>query len=169
MYSILGAVSIVLLVAVIIDQAYQRLSHKWTNEPPLLPYRIPIIGHALMFTSNRFKLFKAGLCVVPNFLKSCLLRIDSNMLVVNAFPIADPTRSCFLANESTYVHISYYGYFSMQMTVRSGLHTNQRRHCRLPQIKRAPLSPPYRESLRVCVGHFTRRHETTHGSGRNRR
>lgn len=59
-YSIAGAVSVTLLVAVILDQAYQRFSHKWTNEPPLLPYKIPIIGHALMYRSDPLGLFKAA-------------------------------------------------------------------------------------------------------------
>jgi hypothetical protein len=58
-YAVLGVVSVVLLVGVIVDQAYQRLSHKWTNEPPLLPYRIPIVGHALMYSSDWFGLFKS--------------------------------------------------------------------------------------------------------------
>ena len=62
-YSIVGAVSAILLVGVIIDRFYQRLSHKWTNEPPLLPYRIPIVGHALMYGSDCFGLFKSAQCV----------------------------------------------------------------------------------------------------------
>lgn len=53
-------VFVMLLVGVIVDRAYQRLSHKWTNEPPLLPYRIPIIGHALMYGSNPIELFKSA-------------------------------------------------------------------------------------------------------------
>jgi hypothetical protein len=58
-YSIItGVVSVIMLLGVIIDQSYQRLSHKWTNEPPLLPYRIPIIGHALTFSSHPARLFK---------------------------------------------------------------------------------------------------------------
>jgi hypothetical protein len=59
-YTIVGALSAILFVGVIVDQAYQQLSHKWTNEPPLLPYRIPIIGHALMFGSDCFGLFRSA-------------------------------------------------------------------------------------------------------------
>src|SRR5882762_6706031 len=59
-YSALGAVSALLLIVVIVDQFYQRFSHKWTNEPPLLPYRIPIVGHALMFNSACTKLYKTA-------------------------------------------------------------------------------------------------------------
>jgi hypothetical protein len=58
--TVLGLLSLILLAGVVIDQAYQRLSHKWTNEPPLLPYRIPIVGHALMFRSDGLGLFKAA-------------------------------------------------------------------------------------------------------------
>lgn len=59
-YTIVGIISVILLVGVIIDQVYQRWSHKWTNEPPLLPYRIPILGHALMFRSDCLGLFRAA-------------------------------------------------------------------------------------------------------------
>ncbi|KIM42710.1 hypothetical protein M413DRAFT_444378 [Hebeloma cylindrosporum] len=59
-YTVGGFISAVLLVVVGIDQAYQRFSHKWTNEPPLLPYRIPIIGHALRFTADCLGLFRAA-------------------------------------------------------------------------------------------------------------
>jgi hypothetical protein len=59
-YTVIGYLSMILLVGVIIDQAYQRLSHKWTNEPPLLPYQLPIIGHALMFRSDPFALFRSA-------------------------------------------------------------------------------------------------------------
>jgi hypothetical protein len=55
-----SVIGFVLLAGVIIDQAYQRLSHRWTNEPPLLPYRIPIVGHVLMFRSDCLALFKAA-------------------------------------------------------------------------------------------------------------
>ena len=58
--TILGLVSVILFVGVVVDQAYQRLSHKWTNEPPLLPNPIPIVGHALMFRSDCFGLFKSA-------------------------------------------------------------------------------------------------------------
>lgn len=57
-----GAISAIIL-GVIIDRAYQRLSHKWTNEPPLLPYRIPIIGHALWFGADCFGLYRTAWCV----------------------------------------------------------------------------------------------------------
>ena len=61
-YTVGGLVSGILLVAVGIDQVYQRFSHKWTNEPPLLPYRIPIIGHALSFSSDCLALFRVAQC-----------------------------------------------------------------------------------------------------------
>jgi hypothetical protein len=52
---VFGAVSMLLLI---VDRAYERLSHKWMNEPPLLPYRIPIVGHALLYTSDYLRFFK---------------------------------------------------------------------------------------------------------------
>lgn len=50
--------SLLLLLGVVLDQLYQRHSHKWTNEPPLLPYRIPFVGHGLMYGANKGALFK---------------------------------------------------------------------------------------------------------------
>lgn len=62
-YTVAVVVSAILVVAVILDRIYQRMSHKWTNEPPLLPYKIPIIGHALMYESDSAALFRSALCV----------------------------------------------------------------------------------------------------------
>ena len=59
-YTITGTISAILLVAVTIDQIYQRLSHKWTNEPPLLPYLIPIIGHGLAYGSDSEQIFRSA-------------------------------------------------------------------------------------------------------------
>ncbi len=59
-YTIAWAVAAIVLLVVIVDQAYQRLSHKLTGEPPLLPYRIPIVGHALMYNANSKALYKAA-------------------------------------------------------------------------------------------------------------
>ena len=56
--TLLGAISAILFVIVLLDRAYQRLSHKWTNEPPMLPYTIPIVGHALLYASDYTRLFK---------------------------------------------------------------------------------------------------------------
>jgi hypothetical protein len=62
---VLGALS-ALLAVIGIDQIYERYSHKWTNEPPLLPYRIPVIGHALQYASNQYGFFRAAQCVKQN-------------------------------------------------------------------------------------------------------
>ena len=59
-YTIAWTVAAAVILVVIVDQAYQRLSHKFTGEPPLFPYRIPILGHALMFNSDPKALYKAA-------------------------------------------------------------------------------------------------------------
>jgi hypothetical protein len=71
-YNTIIGVVLAILAAVVIDRLYQRLSHKWTNEPPLLPYRVPIMGHALMFSSNPVALFELAQCMnsVPLILLS---------------------------------------------------------------------------------------------------
>jgi hypothetical protein len=101
-YNTIIGVVLAILAAVVIDRLYQRLSHKWTNEPPLLPYRVPIIGHALMFGSNPVALFELAQCVnsVPLI---ALSEYDQGIILVHTFPIAGHIRSCFLANESTCV------------------------------------------------------------------
>lgn len=46
-----------LLACLVLDQLYQRFSHKWTNEPPLLRYTIPFVGHALQYGADYPALF----------------------------------------------------------------------------------------------------------------
>lgn len=100
-YTVGGFVSVILLVAVGIDQAYQRLSHKWTNEPPLLPYRIPIIGHALSFSSDCLALFRAAQCGFIEF--SFQANFANEILVVNIFQVPKRIRSILLESEFTCV------------------------------------------------------------------
>ncbi|TFK62657.1 cytochrome P450 [Pluteus cervinus] len=57
-YTLSVSVVGVLLAVVAIDQFYQQYSHRWTNEPPFLPYRIPIVGHALAFNKDLFAVFR---------------------------------------------------------------------------------------------------------------
>ena len=99
-YTVGAFVSMILLLAVAIDQAYQRLSHKWTNEPPLLPYRIPFIGHALSFSSDCLRLFRTAQCDSSNWFSNRSLMI---FLVVNISQVPKHIRSFLLANEFTCV------------------------------------------------------------------
>jgi hypothetical protein len=115
-YTALGFISVTILVGVIIDQAYQRLSHKWTNEPPLLPYRIPFVGHALMFRSDCFGLFRAAQYVNTSTGILPLKNSFPEILVGNIFLIANPTRSCSSAKESTCA--SSFSNLSPQLTNR---------------------------------------------------
>ena len=77
-YHILSVIGLCLVAVLALDRLYQRFSHRWTNEPPMLPYRIPIVGHALMFGSDVFGLFRHAECVllVPCGLDNVLTRTD---------------------------------------------------------------------------------------------
>lgn len=67
MYATVAAgIVLFLVVVVVIDRIYQRFSHRWTNEPPLFPYTIPFVGHALMYGSDRQALFKAASDYFPD-------------------------------------------------------------------------------------------------------
>jgi len=101
-YNVAWAVSAIALLVVIVDQAYQRFSHKLTGEPPLLPYRIPIVGHALMFSSNAKALYKTARYVTVMLLLSlgCIHIIP----IVITFPATSRIPSCFLASEYTCVY-----------------------------------------------------------------
>src|ERR1700683_4501561 len=106
-YTIVGAVSAIFFVGVIVDQAYQRLSHKWTNEPPLLPYRIPIIGHALIFGSDCFGLFSSAQYVnsviqtpTPNALKAFPQGILSRLQAIFAHVLWQTSLRTFLPSRT---------------------------------------------------------------------
>ncbi|KAH8813675.1 cytochrome P450 [Flagelloscypha sp. PMI_526] len=65
--TVLTVATAVSSIAVLItDRIYQRYSHKWTKEPPMLPYTIPFIGHALWYGRDTFSLFRHARDYFPN-------------------------------------------------------------------------------------------------------
>lgn len=59
-----AAAAVVLVVAA--DRVWQKNQSKWTNEPPMLPYTIPFVGHALSFGKSAQALIRTGACVAAS-------------------------------------------------------------------------------------------------------
>ena len=127
-YAVGGFVSTILLVAVGVDQAYQSLSHKRTNEPPLLPYRIPIIGHALSFNSDCLRLFRTAQCDSSNW-----YLMFADFSCSEYFP-GSQAYSLLSFGKRVYVRFLIFGVSCNLLTICmcTGIHQLQRRFYCLP-------------------------------------
>ncbi|KAH7098588.1 cytochrome P450 [Auriculariales sp. MPI-PUGE-AT-0066] len=59
-------VAATLLVIVVTDRVWQRTHARWTNEPPMLPYTIPFVGHGLMYGKSTLAPVKKGTCLTAS-------------------------------------------------------------------------------------------------------
>ncbi|EJD41764.1 cytochrome P450 [Auricularia subglabra TFB-10046 SS5] len=54
------AVAAALVAVVAADRVWQKNQSRWSNEPPMLPYAVPFVGHALSFGRSAQKMIRQG-------------------------------------------------------------------------------------------------------------
>ncbi|KAH7098576.1 cytochrome P450 [Auriculariales sp. MPI-PUGE-AT-0066] len=70
-----------LLIIVVADRVWQRTHTRWTNEPPMLPYIIPFVGHGLMFGKSAHATVKKGTTHFPDLQPFSLLIFGKRVYV----------------------------------------------------------------------------------------